>query len=313
MRRTGFISHPLCKLHVQSDDHPECPERLNSIDAELKKRKLLDYLEILQPSECHSVDLERIHSKSYIKKVEQICDSGGGWLDNGDTRACSISNDAARMAASASLLAADAVMKGQLNNAFCAIRPPGHHALASNAMGFCIFNNVAVVASYLKSKFGLDRILILDFDVHHGNGTQDIFYEDPQVFFFSTHQHPFYPGTGAAHEIGAGMGEGYTLNVPLPAYSTGAKILTAIEGSLYSAMQCYKPQFILLSSGFDAHMLDPVGGMQVSGSEFRQINQAILKIADEFCEGRMISLLEGGYNTEILGGLVADQLEDFLE
>ena len=313
MRSTGLISHNSCKLHVQSSNHVESPERLFSIESELIRRRLVGDLKFLEPTDYDLNNLFSVHPEDYVRKVEKICKSGGGLLDHGDTRACSMSYESAQMAAHATLLAAESVMKQQINNAFCAVRPPGHHALPSEAMGFCIFNNIAIVANYLREKFALNRILIVDIDVHHGNGTQDIFYENNEVFFFSSHQFPFYPGSGSISEIGKNAGEGYTMNIPLSEGTRGAKVISALEGPLYSAMQSYKPQFILVSSGFDGHELDPVGGMRIQRNEYRQINQTLLRMAQEFCDGRIISILEGGYNTEILGMLVADQLEDFLQ
>ncbi len=313
MRITGFVDHSSYNLHVQSPGHPECPERLESIRDELQTRSLMNSLQRLTPDSLETKYLLEVHSREYVKKIADVSEQGGGYLDDGDTQACKYSNQAARMAASGVIEAAEAIMQKQIDNGFCAVRPPGHHALSTRAMGFCIFNNVSIAARYLQKNYSLERILIIDFDVHHGNGTQDIFYNESNVYFFSTHQYPFYPGTGSAEEKGQGLGEGFTMNVPLLANSGGARIVEALEGPLYSAMQDFKPQFILLSSGYDAYHEDPLGGLNVKRSEFRQINKTILKMADEFCQGRLLSVLEGGYNTEILGTLVADQLEDFLE
>ena len=313
MSYTGFIDHAMYDLHVQSQGHPECPERLESIRLELQARNLMNKLNKLQIEPLSIEHLLRVHAQDYIDTVIKISERGGGLLDDGDTVACKFSYQAANLAASGVIQASNAIMQKSIKNAFCAVRPPGHHALSYRAMGFCIFNNISLVARYLQEKYSIKKILIIDFDVHHGNGTQDIFYDDSSVYFFSTHQYPFYPGTGSADEIGRGAGEGFTMNVPLEAYSGGNKILEALEGPLYSAMQIYKPEFILLSSGYDAFHLDPVGGLQVKRDEFRQINKVALKMAHEFCQGRLISVLEGGYNTEILGKLVADQVEDFLQ
>lgn len=208
------------------------------------RRRLVGDLKFLEPTDYDLNNLFSVHPEDYVRKVEKICQSGGGLLDHGDTRACSMSYQSAQMAA---------------------------------------------------------------------YGTQDIFYENNEVFFFSSHQFPFYPGSGSISEIGTNAGEGYTMNIPLSEGARGAKVISALEGPLYSAMQSYKPQFILVSSGFDGHELDPVGGMRIQRNEYRQINQTLLRMAQEFCDGRIISILEGGYNIEILGMLVADQLEDFLQ
>ena len=312
MNITGFVDHAIYDLHIQSPGHPECPERLQSIRTELETRGLVNSLHRLSLEPLDVRHLFEVHRQDYVEKVSDVSERGGGYLDDGDTRACKHSSKAAKMAASGVIEAAQAIMQKKITNAFCAVRPPGHHALPTNAMGFCIFNNVAIAARYLQKRFFLERILIIDFDVHHGNGTQDIFYDEPNIYFFSTHQYPFYPGTGSAAERGRGFGEGYTMNVPLLENSSGARILEALEGPLYSVMQDYKPQFILLSSGYDAFHDDPVGGLNVQRSEFRQINKIILTMAQEFSQGRLLSVLEGGYNTEILGTLVADQVEDFL-
>jgi acetoin utilization deacetylase AcuC-like enzyme len=216
------------------------------------------------------------------------------------------------MAAGAPLVAIDAVMKGEINNAYCLVRPPGHHALPDEAMGFCLFNNVAVAARYALDMHGLERVLIIDYDVHHGNGTQDIFYEDPRVLYFSVHQAPFYPGTGASDELGAGAGLGSTINVPLPA-GTGFEIYEPVfRQVLAPAADRFDPQLILVSAGFDAHWDDPLGSMALSTAGFAQLTKIIIDLANLLCDGRLVMLQEGGYNLDAMAGGVASCLNFLL-
>jgi acetoin utilization deacetylase AcuC-like enzyme len=213
------------------------------------------------------------------------------------------------MAVSGVLTAIDRVMEGSLLNAFCAVRPPGHHAESNRAMGFCLFNNVAIGARYLQKRHGLKRIFILDWDVHHGNGTQHSFYDDPTVFYFSTHQYPFYPGTGSEAERGAGEGEGTTLNCPLPSGSGDREMLSIFEKELASSVMSFSPDFILLSAGFDAHRDDPLASLQVTDGGFREMTRIVKSLAQTACQGRVVSSLEGGYNLAALARSVGVHLE----
>jgi len=208
------------------------------------------------------------------------------------------------MAAGGVLRAVDAIMAGQAANAFCAVRPPGHHALESKAMGFCIFNNVAIGARYVQGKYKLPRVLIVDWDVHHGNGTEAEFYDDPNVLYFSVHQYPFYPGTGAESDRGRGEGLGSTINVPLPAGSGGGVYLEAFEKVLRPAAMEFRPDFVFISAGFDAHRHDLLGGMDLTAEGFAELTEVVMEIAEKCCEGRLVSVLEGGYNIEALAACV---------
>ena len=208
-----------------------------------------------------------------------------------------------------SLIAADAIMKEKITNAFCAIRPPGHHAEKNRALGFCLFNNIAITAKYLQQKHAIEKILIIDWDVHHGNGTQNAFYEDATVFYFSIHQSPHYPGTGLINETGIRKGERFTLNVPLTAGHGDEDYIEAFQSKLLPAANKFKPDFILISAGFDAHRDDPLAGMQLTETGFAKLTEIAADLADEFCNGKIISFLEGGYNLEKLAASVAAHIE----
>jgi acetoin utilization deacetylase AcuC-like enzyme len=219
-------------------------------------------------------------------------------LSTGDTDICPESATAARWAAGSVLSAVDAVFAREVKNAFCVVRPPGHHASAATGMGFCLFNNVAVAARYARHKHGAERVVIVDWDVHHGNGTQDIFYQDGKVLFFSTHQSPWYPGTGARNETGEGAAEGKIINCPFPAGSGHAEITGAFRDQLLPAAREFQPDLVLLSAGFDSRINDPLGQFLLTDSDFRELSAVLLEFAEKFCHGRVVSVLEGGYNLE---------------
>jgi len=239
--------------------------------------------------------LETVHESRYIKMVEGICKNGGGMLDP-DTHVGSESYQVALLAAGGVMAGVKAVMNKKIKNSFCAIRPPGHHAERDKAMGFCIFNNVAVGARYVQKRFGLKKILIVDWDVHHGNGTQNIFLEDPSVFYFSIHQFPYYPGSGSEGEVGEGKGEGYTFNMPMFAGSGDLEYIEAFQNILYPLASKFSPEFVFISAGFDAHEEDPLAGINLSEAGYKRMTEVITRLAFEFCEGRLVSVLEGGYN-----------------
>jgi len=297
---TAFVFDPVYLRHQTGSGHPERPERLTAIVDRFKQAKLLDQLLLLTPTPASTNWVATIHSPTYIEHVRQVCEKGPGYLDSGDTPVSRDSYIAALTAVGGVQAAIDAVMDGRARNAFCAIRPPGHHALKDRAMGFCLFDNVAVAARYLQRKYQLTRVLIVDWDVHHGNGTQAAFYEDPTVFYFSVHQSPFYPGSGAVEEKGAGKGLGFTCNVPLPAGSGDAEYRKAFEEQLKPAAAKFKPEFVLVSAGFDSGRADLLGGMQVSPAGFAELTRIVKAIAEQQCRGRLVSMLEGGYNLETL-------------
>ena len=248
-----------------------------------------------------------MHDRSYLELVRRELSNVTGVreLSTGDTLASADSLDVAHFAAGGVLNATDAVMAGTVKNAFCAVRPPGHHATPSRGMGFCIYNNVAIAARYLQKVHGVGRVLIVDWDYHHGNGTQDTFYEDPSVFYFSTHHYGAYPGTGNPSEKGAGKGVGTTLNVALPAGAGDAQFLQAFETMLVPAARAFKPDFILISAGFDAMRNDVLGRFDVTPDGFAALTRVVVRLANELCQGRVVSVLEGGYRLDGLAASVA--------
>ena len=308
LNRTGFVYHPDYLRHIAGAGHPEGPERLESIVNHLAETKLLDHLIRIEPYPADVEWIATIHTPEYIDFIKQSCAQGDNHLD-ADTGICPDSYRVALLAAGGALSAADAVMNDRITNAFCAVRPPGHHAEKNQAMGFCLFNNVAIAARYLQTRYQLEKILIIDWDVHHGNGTQNAFYDDPTVFYFSIHQWPHYPGTGRPSETGIGKGEGYTLNVPLTPGHGNDTYIQVFETQLAPAIRRFQPDFILISAGFDAHLNDPLAGMQVTELGYATLTKIVVNLANEFCQGRIISLLEGGYNLETMSRSVAAHIE----
>jgi acetoin utilization deacetylase AcuC-like enzyme len=291
---TALAADPICKEHQTGSGHPERPERF---DAALGALAGLDLLR-LAPRLATEDEIALCHSRPYIRLVEREVTTGFHELSTGDTIISPRSLDAALCATGGALNAVDAVMGGQAQNAFCIVRPPGHHATPVRGMGFCLFNTVAVAARYAQQKYGVDRVLIADWDVHHGNGTQDIFYSDGTVFFFSTHQYPWYPGTGAASETGEGPGLGTTLNCPFPAGSGRKEILGAFQEKLRPAAEAFKPGLVLLSAGFDSRIGDPLGNFLLTDTDFADLTAVLREIADRHAQGRLVSVMEGGYSLE---------------
>ena len=279
----------------------------------LKEQKLLDNLLQIEPELSAREWIEEVHSPGYIDQVESACLRGQTLLDYGDTVICPESFKAALRAAGGALAAVDHVMGEKVVNAFAALRPPGHHAEKAQAMGFCIFNNIAIAARYLQKRYAVEKILIIDWDVHHGNGTQHAFEEDLSVFYFSLHQYPYYPGTGSAEEKGRGKGEGYTLNIPMSAGSGDKEYLNAFREKLLPAADRFSPEFVLISAGFDAHHEDPLAGMKLTEDTYYQMSKMVKDIAENHCSGRVISLLEGGYSLSALARSVASHLQSFME
>jgi len=305
---TGFYYHLDFLKHDTGPGHPERIQRLEAILEALKRQKLLEKL--TQPS-FEPVNLEalaRVHDIDYLNFLAKTEERDFFTLDP-DTTGCRYSWRAAKLAAGAVIQAVEEVHRGNLKNTFCAVRPPGHHAERDRAMGFCLVNNVAVAAAHLIETFNYERVLIVDWDVHHGNGTQHIFYSDPKVFYYSSHQYPFYPGTGAAFETGEGEGKGTTLNVPLAAGSGDEEFLAGIKEKLTPAAKEYRPEFIIISAGFDAHAEDPLAGLQVTDEGFKEASRLVKKLAEEVCGGKLASVLEGGYNLEVLGRCVYDHIK----
>lgn len=250
----------------------------------------------------------RVHEEAHRRFVRESCAGGRCVLDQGDTRAGPGSYEAALAAVDAALSAADAVMSGEADGAFCAARPPGHHALPHQSMGFCLFATVSILARYLQEEHGLRRIAVVDWDVHHGNGTQHVFWREPDVLFVSLHQHPHYPGTGLAREAGEGAGAGKTLNVPLGAGTPEAEYLAKFRELALPAVEAHAPEAILVSAGFDAHRDDPLGGLMLSEAGFAELTRCVRALSEELCEGRIVSLLEGGYDLDALERSVVSHL-----
>jgi acetoin utilization deacetylase AcuC-like enzyme len=292
--------------------HPESPQRLRAIMARLEHTGLLPTfvrVDPPSPSDDSITDwITKIHAHAYVKGLKLSAPSEGRVSLDPDTTMSPGSLGAAYLAVGGVLAAADAIMERRVDNAFCAVRPPGHHAESDHAMGFCLFNNVAVAARYLQKRHGLERIAIVDWDVHHGNGTQHAFYDDPSVFFFSTHQFPYYPGTGRAQDRGEGRGQGYTLNVPMPAGMGDTEYLEVFNKILRPALQAYRPDAVIISAGFDAHHDDPLAGMNLSTPGYVALSRVVKDIAGEFSQGRILSCLEGGYDLEALAASVEGHL-----
>ncbi|MBM3237125.1 hypothetical protein FJZ31_12605 [Candidatus Poribacteria bacterium] len=305
--KTGFIYHDIYLQHKTGANHPEKPQRLTAIVTRLKTARLSAVLVVTPTPLFASPEwITTIHTPQYVERVQKSCQASAqtprlsAVLDSVDTPISPESYEVAVAAVGGVLSAIDGVMEGKFKNAFCAIRPPGHHALKDRAMGFCLFNNVAIGARYIQKKYGLSKVLIVDWDVHHGNGTQAAFYDDPTVLYFSVHQYPFYPGSGNEEEKGTGTGLGYTINVPLPAGSGDAEYKKAFEEKLRPKALEFKPDFVLISAGFDAHKDDPLGGMKVTANGFADMTSIVKEIAERCCEGRLVSVLEGGYSLDDL-------------
>jgi len=301
---TGFVYDAIYLKHDTGAGHPERPERLTAILDRLEQKGVLKDLVRLKPAAASLEWITVVHTPEYVERVRKSCQAGTGYVDTPDAPASQDSYAVALNAAGGVLSAIDAVMDGTVKNAFCAIRPPGHHALKDHAMGFCLFNNVAIAAKYIQRKHKLGKVLIVDWDVHHGNGTQAIFYDDPSVFYFSVHQSPFYPGTGGAGEKGVGKGLGFTRNVPLAAGCGDAEYKKAFVEELKPAAAAFKPDFVLVSAGFDSAKDDLLGRMKVTPAGFAELTRIVKGIAEQYCQGRLVTVLEGGYNLESLAASV---------
>jgi len=310
--RTGLVYSDAYLAHDPGRSHPENPDRLRTIVRALKEAGLWERLAMVPPRPADDAAIARVHDRRHIARVREACRNAPAELD-GDTAVSAGSCDAAFLAAGGVMAAADAVVEGKVRNAFCAVRPPGHHATRDRAMGFCLFNNVAVAARHIQDRHGLRRILIVDWDAHHGNGTQDAFYGDPDVLYFSTHQFPCYPGSGSAGETGEGAGKGFTINVPMRAGSGDGEYLRAFREVLVPAADRFKPEFVLISAGFDAHEGDPITNLGVTTGGFAELTRIVKGIAEKHCGGRLVSVLEGGYDRGKLGDSVATHVGELLK
>ena len=293
---TGLVTDPAALLHDTGPGHPERPRRVTAILDRLEADGLVGRCVALASRPITDAELFRVHTPDYLRIVAEDVADGLVVLSTGDTAIKGEATlDAARRAAGGLLLAVDAVCTGRVENAFAVVRPPGHHATPSKGMGFCLFNNVALAARHAQTIHGLQRVLIVDWDVHHGNGTQDTFYEDASVLFFDTHQSPLYPGSGHADETGRGAGEGFTINCPFPAGAGRREIVGAFRDRLVPAADRFRPQLVLVSAGFDSRVGDPLGRFTLTDADFAELTGIVREIADRHAGGRIVSTLEGGY------------------
>ena len=300
--KVGIVYDPIYLRH-DTGQHVENARRLEAVMAHLEQTGIKNELISIAPRPATTQELSLVHEESYISHIRDSAKRGGGWLDV-DTIMSSDSYEAALYAAGGVIEATRAAMRGEVDSAFALVRPPGHHATAQRAMGFCLFNNVAVAAKCALAEFGLERIAIIDFDVHHGNGTQEAFYESSQVLYISTHLSPFYPGTGGIAEIGDGSGIGATVNMPLPAGCGDTEYGQVFEQIVVPATRRFQPQLVLVSAGYDTHWADQLALMQVSVSGFVGMVRTLRELADELCDGRLVFSLEGGYNLEAMAASV---------
>jgi acetoin utilization deacetylase AcuC-like enzyme len=310
---TGIVYDDAYKLHTTGIGHPERPERCDAVMAALAVRPLADRLRRIAAREATDAELTACHTREYVQTVRHDVAAGRRQLSTGDTAIGKDTLKAALLAAGGVMAAVDAVVGGQVRSAFCVVRPPGHHATRSRGMGFCVFSNVAIAARYAQAKHKCPRVLIADWDVHHGNGTQDIFYEDPTVFFMSTHQWPWYPGTGAADDTGAGTAKGTKLNCPFPAGSGRKEILGAFTDKLVPAADKFKPDLVLISAGFDSRKGDPLGRFTLEDEDFADLTKVMLDIARRHAGGRLVSVLEGGYDLKGLASAAAAHVKALTE
>jgi acetoin utilization deacetylase AcuC-like enzyme len=315
MKRTGFLFDKRYLKHKTGPYHPEIPERLVAIYGGIEQAGLLQHLIPVRAVAAELKWIEMVHDGNYIKRFEAACRSHQKVFDSPDNQMCAETYQVALLAAGGVLEAARRVMAGELDNAFCAVRPPGHHAEANKALGFCYFNNVAIAVRYLQNQWHVERVGIVDFDVHHGNGTQHIFDQDPSVFYYSIHQHPSfaYPGTGREFEEGTALGKGFTRNTPVLPGRGDSEYRQLIEKDLVPAFATFKPQVIMVSAGFDAHQDDDMSDMKLSTAGFSWIMHKIVELADRYADGRIISVLEGGYCLKRLPELAKNHLEILLQ
>jgi acetoin utilization deacetylase AcuC-like enzyme len=304
----GFLRHDLFIKHLAGYNHVESPARVEAILERIKKSRVASSLSFIEAEPAKIEWLERVHDPKYVESILALEIDAPVVLDWGDTVATKVTPAAALHAAGAGVQAARLVLEGAISSAFCCVRPPGHHAERSRAMGFCIFNNIAVAAAHLIEGEGLDRVAIVDWDVHHGNGTESMFIDDDRVLYISLHQYPHYPGTGSAETIGTGKGQGYTINLPMGAGAGDREYLAAFRDRIVPALDEFKPEFILISAGFDAHEDDPLSGIVLTTSAFRKMTEIIRASAEKHCKGRIVSMLEGGYDVHALAESVEEHI-----
>lgn len=308
--RTGIAFDPVFLKHNQPG-HPENAKRLESILARLKESYLFQKLEQIKSRQAETNELTICHSKEYVEYVNEFCEKGGGYLDP-DTYSNKFSFIAAATAFGSSIDLTKAVLNGYLKNGFALLRPPGHHALANRSMGFCLFGNISIAAKAALRHLDTGKVAIVDFDVHHGNGTQALICDEPNVLFISTHQYPFYPGTGSIREIGSGQAEGTVINIPLEAGVGDIGFRKVYEEIVLPALRRFDPDLILVSAGYDAHWDDPLANLNLTLTGFNWISKELIKLADEICSGKIVFFLEGGYNLDVLGNGVINTIKGLI-
>jgi len=309
---TGFVYETDFLIHDTGNGHPENSKRLTASINHLKSQPWFESLRHITARIVEREWIEKVHAHSYVERAKSTCLSGASFLDSMDVGICRESYDIAILAAGAPIAIADKILNEEINNGFALLRPPGHHAENSMAMGFCLFNNVAILARYLQRQHGIDKILIMDWDVHHGNGTQHIFDEDPSVLYVSIHQYPYYPGTGAYTETGINRGNGATLNCPLPAGSDNRDYENTFMEKVLPKVDQFQPEFVIISAGFDAHIDDPLAQINLTTDFFGWMTERLMEKADQYCQGRIVSVLEGGYNLNVLPHCIEKHLSMLL-
>jgi len=310
---TGLVTSDAYTAHDTGAGHPESPDRVRAIVARLQAEGLLERTLAIDPRPATDTELLRCHTADYLGVVRDDAAAGRRQLSTGDTPLSQRSVETALLAAGGTLAAVDAVMMGRVANAMAIVRPPGHHATPTRGMGFCLFNNVALAARHALAVHGVSRVLIADWDVHHGNGTQDQFYADGAVLFFDTHQSPLYPGTGHRAETGEGRGRGRIMNRPFAAGAGRAEIVGAFRDELVPAADAFQPQLVLVSAGFDSRVGDPLGGFRLTDDDFVELTRIVRGIADRHADGRLVSTLEGGYALEGLAAAAAAHVRTLVE
>jgi acetoin utilization deacetylase AcuC-like enzyme len=302
---TAFVTDARFAAHTM-DGHPEYAARLTMIQATLEQQGVLDRLAQVEAEPVPEAFLHTVHTGDYLRLLEKTSRMASAAMLGLDTYVTPQSYEIARLAVGGVLNVVDAVMSGDADNGLAAIRPPGHHATPSRGMGFCLLNNIALAARHAQQAYPIERVLIVDYDVHHGNGTQEIFYDDPTVLYISTHQSPLYPGTGPIHEVGEGAGHGFTINAALPPGVGDLGYARVFDQIVIPAARRYQPELILVSGGYDAHWADPLANMMLSLAGYTHMDRALLALAGELCDGRIVFVLEGGYNLQVLGNAWAN-------
>lgn len=312
--KIAFVTHPDYTKHFPTYDHPECPDRVTAIAKLVENSALAEHVDILHPEPAPIDQVTLVHSPAYLEKLKTACENGKFWFDYEDTYINAFSYEIALLSAGGCIEGARAVLEGPYERVFCSVRPPGHHAAGDLGMGFCLLNNIAITARVAQRQWGLGKIMILDWDVHHGNGTQEIFEKDPSVFYVSIHEHPtfIFPGTGRRWERGSGPGSGYSMNIPLPPGAGDGEYIHSMESHVIPAIKEFAPELILISAGFDAHNQDPISDMTVTEEGFRKLTALTLEASRDYSSGKVVSILEGGYHLEALKASVRMHLEELI-